>query len=265
MPAGSYADLISDLALLMEGGVVYRLSTGLWRRYPLFTLMFSAGLVQHVAIRVLPSLYRSLWITTTPLLILLQIAAAYEVYRLWCACWPGRSGYGSVLAAGTAVGVAALAGFSLAPAPKPVLWIVEIQRDVAFVLALALIVTIRVFWIRSRWPRSLLVHTGVMIGWYAFVALTWVVISVGHDQWRITVNDTTNWGRIALLAIWAIWMRADTYTPAPPDLDAAQKEQQAIATDLQAAPPGPEAFLGQLASPAHSANLAIPASLASTG
>ena len=143
-----------------------------------------------------------------------------------------------MLAAGVAVGLAALAGFSLAPAPDPVAWIVEIQRDVGYVLALALIISVRFFWVGTKWPRSLLIHTGVMIGWFAFVAMVWLAAAF-EREWRPSASGISNWGRVCLLAIWAIWMRPDESTPKPIDLARARVEEDAIARDLQAPPPSP--------------------------
>lgn len=251
--------LSSHIALAVEAVVLVRLATGLWRRYPWFALMIAGGAGQHIALRAFTSSYRSIWIVTSPILILFQILAAYELYRQWCQRWPGRSGYGSVLAAGLAVGIAALAGFSLAPAPTAVQWITEIQRDVAYVLALALIVTIRVFWIQPHWPRPLLIHTGVMVGWFSLAALTLILFAINKD-WRAMTNEINNWVRAILLGVWAIWMRNDDMTPSPQiDRRAAAAEERAIAEDLQAPPPGPEELRGSLATPVHDGPPATPA------
>jgi hypothetical protein len=226
----------------MEAVVLARLATGLWRIYPSFSLMILGGAAQHVVLRLAGSHYKALWIATSPFLIALQIFAAHEVYRLWCSRWPGKKGYGSVLAAGLALGVAALAGFSLSPAPNYVDWIVEVQRDVGYVVALALIVCVRIFWVQGGWARSLQVHTGVMIGWFALVALSWLPAAINPD-WRNHTNEISGWCRAGLLAIWAIWMRVDN-SPAPPPIDcgAALAHEQAIARDLRVQPPGPEVF-----------------------
>lgn len=225
----------------MEAVVLARLAIGLWRWYPMFSFMILGGAVQHIALRLLESHYKALWIATSPLLILLQLAAAYELYRIWCARWPGRKGYASVLATGIAIGLTALAGFSLYPAPDYVSWIVEIQRDVGYVVALALIVCVRIFWVRQSWPGPLQLHTGVMIGWFALVALSWLPAAINPD-WRDHTNDVSAWGRAALLGIWATWMREDRTPPPSLDLAAALAHEQAIAKDLRVPPPDPEAF-----------------------
>jgi hypothetical protein len=200
------------IAVAAELGVAARLAAGAWRRYPFFALAIVAGLAQHIAALCLsPDPYRALWIATTPLLMLAQLAVAGELFRLWSGLWPRREWRilgGAVLAA-----VALLAFWSWpAIAREPVAALVEIQRGLSYCLAVVAVVIVIFFALPApgRADATLKLHTGICVLGWCWTAACFLAAQAWPEM-RARANAFHSLGWAVLLFAWAVRMR----TPAP--------------------------------------------------
>lgn len=204
--------LTLSLAVAAELGVLARLVAGAWRRFPLFTFAIAAGLVQHLAaLSLSPSLYRSTWISTTPVLMLAQLAVGYELFRLWSGLWPEREWRifaGAVLAA-----IALLSSWSSpAISAEPIAALIEIQRGLSYCLAVIASI-IGVFFAvpaAARADSRLKTHTAICVAGWCWTAGSFLAAQAWPDL-RPGVNAAHSLGWAGLLATWTIRMR----TPAP--------------------------------------------------
>lgn len=200
--------------LVAEAAVLWRLSlSGLWRRYPLFAVMMAAGAVQHVASLLRPHDYSAIWVATTPALILLQAAAAWEIAAAWRSIFPRASGMARLAPIIAAVVGVLLARFSLPLIPTSVHVLTEIQRDASFAFALVL-AGIGVFYVlpaRHLAPRDLRIHTGLMVAYWAGTALSWTALAVAPEG-RAWFAGAYSALRLLVLAGWAAFMRISPTT-----------------------------------------------------
>ncbi len=223
--------LAVQVAFVAELAVVARLATGPAARYPWFASMMTAAFLTHLLSRfVSPSTYLDLWVTTTPALIALQILAALELYGAWARPWTRAGHYFVPAAAGSSV---LLIWSALPPRWNLAAWLVEIQRDLALVLAMTAIVTVVLFWGgRGVASRDLRIHTLVMVAAWSVMAVGWWWPTVWPAT-RPYVNDVSAWLRAGLFVWWSWGVRLEALPALPPVDDAAAGQEFAAIESLR--------------------------------
>lgn len=211
--------------LLSEFAAFARLLTlRLWRLFPFFCTYLITDIFRFLLLWSLgrspnTKMYRTVWISTEPWAILIDLFVILELYKALYHAYPGIHRFARIIISlGIVIAITITFG-TLSIDLHHITWRVPdvqriflLKRIVSSVIAVLLAVTITTF-PRAQCAATVIQHGWLLTGLFSARALGFFLANLGIDSDIISLPFLA--AQCALYLLWAFWLREPT-TPRPP-------------------------------------------------